>query len=164
MLPSRHRYTETMHRVLRVLLVWFMVIAMPVQGMAASAKVFCGPSHGRMTQAPALGASGWAAGHAMHAGHDASAHPHGGHAHAAFLAETGDAAAPAAEDGGSPSTHPGPFSCSACAACCMALALPPSFALPEPMGPVQAVSMAPVEPVATHQPDGLDRPPRSRRA
>jgi len=39
-----------MQRVFRAFLVWVMVIAMPVQGMAASVMFFCGPSHERMMQ------------------------------------------------------------------------------------------------------------------
>ena len=38
-----------MRRIVRAFLVWVMVIAMPVQGMAASAMLVCGPSHERST-------------------------------------------------------------------------------------------------------------------
>ena len=46
-----------MSRAVRAFLVWIMAIAMPVQGMAASAMLFCGPSHERMMQSLVVGAS-----------------------------------------------------------------------------------------------------------
>ena len=38
---------------MRSVLIWLMVLAMPVQGMAASTMVFCGPLHERMMLPPA---------------------------------------------------------------------------------------------------------------
>jgi hypothetical protein len=152
-----------MNRVVRAFLVWVMVIAMPVQGMAASAMLFCGPSHERMMQGLVLNASASASGHAGDATHETAAMDHGDHGHAGSGAPV-DSEATVAADGdgmGSLSPHHGKFSCSACAACCIALALPASFELPEAVRAAHAMRSSPMAPVASHQPDGLDRPPRA---
>lgn len=146
-----------MHRVVRAFLVWVMVVAMPVQGMAASAMLFCGPSHERMMQALVPGAQAGAGqidkfrdgraavGHAVH-----------------FPTVQLDAAAsePSADGAVGLYQQHGKVGCSACAACCSALALPAGFAFSESQSPARAVRMSPSAPVASHQPDGLDRPPR----
>lgn len=144
-----------MHRLLRAVFVWVMVIAIPVQGMAASAMLFCGASHQRMAHAMLRDASPAAASHAAH-GHDHAAMGHGAHPAAAQAAAPADA-------GGSAdlSSFQGPSSCSACAACCLALALPASLLTLAPMSPDHPAWMAMVAAVVSHQPDGLDRPPRT---
>lgn len=152
-----------MNRVVRAFFVWAMVIAMPVQGLAASVMLFCGPSHERMMQGltgdgPAVGSS-----QVAEAWHEDSAADHGLHAHLAPVPPGADNPGAGSDADGSTSLfpHSGKFTCSACAACCSALALPASFVLPEPSSLEHIVPMSPVEPVASHQPDGLDRPPRS---
>lgn len=152
-----------MQRVFRAFLVWVMVIAMPVQGMAASVMLFCGPSHERMMQglmadAPALASSLTTA-----PGHDRMAADHAVHEHASPEYPVADEPAAGADASGvnGLSKHHGKFTCSACAACCSALVLPASFVLPVPSSPEHLAPMSPVEPVASHQPDGLDRPPRT---
>lgn len=152
-----------MNRVVRAFLVWVMVIAMPVQGMAASAMLFCGPSHERMMRGLALGASASAPGHAGDAAHEMVAMDHGAHEPAVSGAPVArEPAVGADSDGvGSLFPHHGKFSCSACAACCSAPALPASFELPEAVRAAHAIRSSPMAPVASHQPDGLDRPPRA---
>jgi hypothetical protein len=153
-----------MHRVVRALLVWVMVIAMPVQGMAASAMLFCGPSHERMMQGLVLDASASAPSHAGDAMHQMAVMDHGGHhEHAGSGAPVASEPTVGADgDGmGTLFPHHGKFSCSACAACCIALALPASFELPEAVRTAHALRSSPVAPVTSHQPDGLDRPPRA---
>lgn len=155
-----------MQRVVRTVLVWVLAIAMPLQGLAASAMLSCGPSHARMLQGlvSAAPAPGHAAhgGQAAHAGRDAAAAVHGAHAHAhADSADSVAATAQADGDAGHhPSPHHGKHSCSACAACCTALALPARFALLEVTRAVHAVRTALDAPVVSHQPETLDRPPR----
>lgn len=156
-----------MNRAVRVLLAWVMVLAVPMQGLAASAKVLCGPTHERMMRALVLETSAVAPGHSGHAVHDAAGaghgHDHGMHEHM----RDGDAGVPDAgaglESGGTDglSPHHDKFSCSACAACCAALALPAGFAPPEVVTAVHWVHPSPATPVASHLPDGLDPPPRS---
>jgi hypothetical protein len=151
-----------MNRVVRAFLVWVMVIATPVQGMAASAMLFCGPSHERMMQGLMADGSGMASSQSAVTWHEDSAADHGVHEHAATEHPgAGNSGAGTDADGTTGLfPHHGKFSCSACAACCSALALPASFVLLAPSGPEHLAPMSPVEPVASHQPDGLDRPPR----
>jgi hypothetical protein len=140
-----------------------MVIAMPMQGMAASAMLFCGPSHERMMQGLVFDASASATVHAGHAMHEMAAKYHGDHEHASIGAPVAsDPAMDADGDGaGNLSQHHGKFTCSACAACCIALALPARFELPDALRTAQVLRSSLVAPVASHQPDRLDRPPRA---
>ncbi|MFP5397700.1 MAG: hypothetical protein ACLGIT_05180 [Gammaproteobacteria bacterium] len=159
-----------MSRVVRALLVWVMVIAMPVQGMAASVMLFCGPSHERMTQARVVDASASRADAAGDAGHDHAATGHAAHRHAApdhaapfvMANAAADTGAETAAEGAAGLVAPhGTISCSACAACCSALALPATFSLADATSPVRSFRAPPSVPVASHPPDRLDRPPRA---
>ena len=152
-----------MQRVFRAFLVWVMVIAMPVQGMAASVMLFCGPSHERMMQGLMADAPVSPSSHAANPGREPAATGHGVHEHASPEYPVADEPAAGADASGvnGLSKHHGKFTCSACAACCSALVLPASFVLPVPSSPEHLAPMSPVEPVASHQPDGLDRPPRT---
>jgi hypothetical protein len=149
-----------MFRVLRTILVWVMALAMPLQGMAASAMLFCAPGHAGVLQGPgpaAAAVGGSHAAHAHHHGHDADAMDQA----APTIEVAADAPCAGADGPSDPPPHHGKFSCSACAACCSALCLPTSFVLPTPSIPEHVAPMPTVEPVASHQPDGLDRPPRT---
>ena len=158
-----------MRRAVRAFFVWVMVVAMPLQGMAASAMGSCGPSHARMMQGLMAGAPLAASHEAAAAGHGAFASDHGAHLHATPAHAVGDEPCAGTHTGSRADAdglsgqvpHHGDFSCSACAACCPALALPASLVLPEPSGPEPLVQVAPIEPVASHQPDGPERPPRT---
>lgn len=121
-----------MHRVLRLFFAWALVIAIPVQGMAASAMSACGPSHPHAVQALA------AAEPALADGLDADA-----------------------SDATACPQHHGKFGCSACAACCHALALPASFVLPALASAEELAPLATVATPSTQPPDGPDRPPRT---
>jgi hypothetical protein len=123
---------------LRPLLVWLMVLALPLQGLAAATMLNCATAHGAAVVA-----------------HDdpAQAHDHDhGHDHMAMTAAHGDAT------GDAPTLD---HKCSACAACHASLGLPaalpvlPDFDVTEVHGPVSASG---VSPFLT---GGLERPPRS---
>jgi len=148
---------------IRAFLVWAMVISMPVQGMAASVMLFCGPSQERMMQGLMADGPGVGPSRVADAGLEDSAADRGLHEHAAPVDPGADNSGAGSDADGLMSLfpHSGKFTCSACAACCSALALPASFMLPEPSSPEHLLPMSPVEPVASHQPDGLDRPPRT---
>jgi hypothetical protein len=152
-----------MRRIVRAFLVWVMVIAMPVQGMAASAMLVCGPSHERMMRGLVPEASAAASRDAHDHAHGGFAPEHGVHRHTDSSGPDASQALQSADADGPPGLvpHHGKFSCSACAACCSVLALPAQFTLPEAPGLVHPAHMAPVAPIASHQPDGLDRPPRT---
>jgi hypothetical protein len=152
-----------MYLVARAFLVWVMVIAMPVHGMAASAMLFCGPSHERMIQGLVFDVSASAPVHSGNVPHEMAAMDHGVHEHGGSGSPVASEPTVGADgDGmGSLFPHHGKFSCSACAACCTALALPASFELPDAVRTAHTLRSSPVVPVASHQPDGLDRPPRA---
>lgn len=132
---------------LRVLLLWVMVLAMPVQGMAANLMLFCSPGHGHMGLAGVT--------HEMHAGHADQGLPdcHG----------SGSTDATAVADPAQPTPH-GQFGCSACAACCAMLAIPARPVVPAQPEPAQPVASASPASLPSHLPDGLDRPPRAAAA
>jgi hypothetical protein len=162
-----------MSPVLRTFLMWLLMLAIPVQGFAASAMLHCGPSHQRQQQAAhAIGglATGGpvttepaAGGHAAHAVHHAS-HP-GQDAHAAHHGMSAGADAPISLDSadgadGGTSTPLSAAKCSACAYCCHAVAIigtPPAIVVATPDSVPEAAAPPRVEATA---PDGLDRPPR----
>ena len=150
-----------MNRVVRAWLVWLMVIAMPAQGMAAASMLFCGPSHARMMLV--LDADAATDQHAHGPVRAAAAH-HGGHqAHAAADDAAPSAAGHVAQGNGAEAStlQHGQFNCSACAACCAMLALPARAVLPAAVTPAQPARTPGMVRVTSHQPDGLDRPPRT---
>jgi hypothetical protein len=128
-----------MQRWLRLVLVWLIAVALPVQGMAGAAMAHCGQSHERMHAAQA-----------------------GGHHHDA----EGDAAAPhhheVTTDAATPDqiTDLGQYKCSSCASCCSAIALLAS--MPDVPTPALAptVFATAVVGVDAFTSDGPDRPPR----
>lgn len=132
-----------MTRVVRALLVWVMVIAMPLQGLAASAMLLCGPGHDRAGLT-----------------HEVQAHDHG-HGHGGDPAHAEVSADPDADSAEGRSPHHGQHTCSVCASCCAAFALPAAFVLPGVASLAQAVHASLDAPVASPPLDGLDRPPRT---
>ena len=123
----------------RSLLLWLLVLAVPAQGMAAAAMVFCGPNH--------------------HAGGGQGTQHH--HADAQAGQES-----PAADADAAPRklVHADPHKCSACASCCSAAAIlnsAPVVPAPE-VSSTEFVAVVPtVDPFVA---GGPDRPPRARRA
>jgi hypothetical protein len=132
-----------MRSLFRLLLLWLMVLALPVQGFAAAAGQHCATMHERMQLT----------GSPHHEAADA-AHPHAGvdaaHAHAE---------APAHDP--ADATAQGGLTCSACAACCAAVGLPANApGLPAP--PHGGVQPQALESAATaFLTGGLERPPRT---
>lgn len=133
---------------LRWVVVWMLALAIPVQGIAAATMQFCAPSTAGPWPASAAAPAGTHAHHGRDAaamaahqhGHEAGAHPD----------------APAPPHDGSPST----VKCSACAACCMATALPARALTVAAVEP--AIETAVVAAVGYTAPDvaGLERPPK----
>jgi hypothetical protein len=159
-----------MHRAIRALFVWVMVIAMPLQGMAATGMWFCGPGHERMMHGwvdgtvddSRDGAPGSATRQADRATHDAAGIDHHAHPHdpSGALAASDLSSEVDADVVGSPLSQTGPSTCSACAACCAAMGLPARFELPVGVGAAHPTLAPLVTPVESQEPDGLDRPPR----
>lgn len=130
---------------------WLLLLALPLQGLAAASMIHCGPNHHRML-ATATFAHGEAPGHTTSAAH---AHPH-------EMALADDHAG--AKSSGAPSVQQldklMKFKCSACAACCMGAALPTAALTFEPFPPLMTPdSFVPTTHVGFVT-DGPDRPPR----
>jgi len=141
---------------LRTLLVWLLVLALPAQGAMAASMVFCGPNlHSSASSATALAV----------AQADRTQHEHHDHApHDAAHAVEGQASEPAS--GGS--ATPQPFAqgdmqkCSVCASCCSAAAIHGTVPNLPSFEPATAVFASLVPAVEAFTADGPDRPPRRR--
>lgn len=139
---------------LRLLIVWFVAIALPVQGMAGVTMAHCGSSHERM------GAAVEATQH-RHADHDAGRTHHHAGAPAEGMDSADRAAAPHAQVKSDKMSDLGQYKCSSCASCCAGSALPSTMPrIPHaPAAPaVFAEDMVTVDAFAA---DGPDRPPRT---
>ncbi|MBI3369858.1 MAG: hypothetical protein HY021_15825 [Burkholderiales bacterium] len=139
---------------LRLLIVWFIAIALPVQGIAGVTMAHCGSSHERM------GAAMEAAQH-RHADHDAGV----AHHHDADVADGGAQAdhdtATQAEAQSSKLSDLAQYKCSSCASCCAGSALPSAPPrLPEPTA-APAFFVEVLVTVDAFVSDGPDRPPRT---
>lgn len=158
------RYSGPMFWLMRSLLIWWLVLAVPAQAAAVAAMVGCGSRH----QAAAV--VGAEVGHRPH-GH---AHDHAAgqaaHDHHRSTASAGPADAAQASASGSPAPDANAVlsadahRCSACASCCSAGAIlntVHSVPMPEFAVAVFEDWAASVAPFAV---DGPDRPPRSRLA
>lgn len=134
-----------MKRLLRTLLTWLLLAAVPLQGYAASAMLFCGAAHAR-TDAVV----------------DHAAHGHAGHAHDQDAVE--DTIAAGTDGHQSSSLDPSGLmhgGCSVCASCCSGAALPAAtitaaFAQPHASPSQQTEHAAPDQ-----TPARLERPPRT---
>jgi len=135
-----------MKRTLKTLLLLLVIAALPLQGAAAAMRLSCGPDHHH----PAQGASAAGAHH-----HSATA-PHSDADHAAFKTAANADHAPVAPDG-----HAHSY-CSACAACCVGSAAPPSASIPTASREgSEFIAVAPAPLLAGFIPASLERPPRT---
>lgn len=134
-----------MRLVVRSVLIWLMVLAMPVQGIAAARMQHCATTQ-RPMQAPSVSAP------SMHQHQHANSRSH---AHA-FANE-----ASATLSGNTHIQTAGDASCSACAACCSAIAFPAVTV--QILAPPPERVLAPRLVLAgdSFVPSRLERPPRS---
>ena len=140
---------------IRTLLVWLLVLAVPAQGAAAVTMAFCGPNH----HGGSTAASAPQAGPAEHSSHHGDGQGTPGHHEAAAQADESDAAA-ARPATSSPGGHAVKQKCSACASCCSLGAIPsPPLSVPAP-AVTPTVFSAIVPTVSAFAADGPDRPPR----
>jgi hypothetical protein len=106
---------------MRTVMMWLLLAALPVQSWAVATMLHCGPTHQRM---------GTTAGSHANASPVASQHDHGDHGvHHHDIGTEGEAPQPAQaeQDQTTPDQPPlslGKFKCSACATCCIGVALP----------------------------------------
>ena len=104
-----------MNTILRTLIVWLVLLAVPFQGFASAAMLGCASGHAT----PAKQMPGAASGHAAHGQHHAVADGHGAHAKAAA----------GQHDGQHTMNQHGSAKCGACSACSIGAAMAPAAAL-----------------------------------
>lgn len=136
----------------RTALMWLLLLALPLQGVAAATMLGCGPNHHRNTE----GAGAAGVHQHQHAGHD-------GHSHDLPASDVESAAADVAGDPGT-SSHAldkgAKSKCSVCAACCIGAALPAAALLFARFDTVESpAALTPASHVGFFT-DGPDRPPR----
>ena len=138
-----------MQKLTRLFLMWLLVLALPVQGVAAASMLHCGPARGNSPGAVAQGQ-----------GHDHARHAHAGHAaDEALQAQPADHAAAVDDD---LLVHDASqVGCSACASCCSATAIPAAPLVLAPSDPVHTVNRAIAFDVVAFLTGGPERPPRS---
>ena len=151
-----------MSRLLKSVLLYLMMLAIPAQGFAASTLLFCGPAHQRVKPAQETDHhSGHGHPYARAADHQAHVLP------AVSVASVGLASIAAAGDFRNSDNDPGnagepsKLSCSACAACCMGAAAPASDRKLQPAGlAIERTASTPFHYIGFVT-DGPRRPPRS---
>ena len=138
----------------RSLLIWLMVLAVPVQAIAASGMQHCGPGH-QMMQAGLTAASS-ADEHEQ--AQDGAPHEHPQAATVPADQQTADDVSDTTLKAGALGND---YTCSACANCCSAVGLPSTVVrLPEPPIAAHASALS-ASALLSFVPGGLDRPPRT---
>ena len=140
---------------IRTLMIWLLVLAVPSQAAAAATMAFCGPNHHSAGEAAQI----QPAGPAGHAHHDSTAATDHEHTEAAAPADE-DSSASAVSAASAKFSDASKHKCSACASCCSLGAILSSvLAVPAPIFSPTVFS-AVVPSVDTLAADGPDRPPR----
>lgn len=129
-----------MKKLAPLFLLWLLMLAIPVQGIAAATMLFCGAEHHHTGPAEQGGAE-LRQQHQHH--HDASAKADAASDHHASYAKT-------AKD-----------KCSSCAACCVGAVLVTAFADPAISSPSSEKIDLVFSSHLAHIGDGLERPPRA---
>ncbi|WP_088285999.1 hypothetical protein [Ideonella sp. A 288] len=142
---------------LRLMIVWFIALALPVQGMAGAAMMHCGPGHHGPDAALTMPHDH---GSAHGSAHDegATAHHHAAMADSADLADA--TASPQDKAPSGAVTDLSKAKCSACAACCASAALPSASAPIAQSANAPTVFAEALVTVDAFASDGPDRPPR----
>lgn len=138
---------------IRTLLIWLLVLAVPAQGAAAATMAFCGPNHhgGESTSAP-LDLSSNASEHSHH-GDAAPVHEVDAEASAdAVIADDSSVIVKA--------SHAAKQKCSACASCCSLGAILTTVPVIPVADSAPTVFATVVPTVDAFAADGPDRPPR----
>lgn len=154
-----------MSRLLNSVLIWLLLAALPIQGMAAVVNASCAAgaddAHAVMTSASVHG------GPDMNMAATADAHRDDAHPPLMAMSATDDVGVHAGHhvptqpgDHGHSSTH-AHAGCSACASCCFGASAPPPAALaPTAIGHSDAVALSPSPLFVGFVPPALERPPR----
>jgi hypothetical protein len=146
-----------MPRLFKTFLLWLLIAALPVQGMAAVAKASCGPERHMSMATTVVMAHLHAEDGAMMDHHHADQAMEG-HLHATD--ESDADASGSGTDSASQNTHKSAY-CSACAACCFGATAPPSSLSWKPvLGSHLAEALPALVQSTGHIPSRIERPPR----
>jgi hypothetical protein len=137
--------------VVRALLVWLLVLAVPAQGFAAVTMAVCGSNHQGGSAAAQMHEAA-PADHAHHGGHKADHE----HPQAALGAGQAGAAAASTAEAGDTNMH----ECSACASCCSVGAMLSTVLAIPALDFIATVFSTLVASVDAFAAGGPDRPPR----
>ena len=138
---------------LRTLMIWLLVLALPAQSAAAVTMAFCGPNHH---------ATGHAAAAAQQSSHTGGAHEYEHeHAHEHANAQAGEHAAAADLVPPTALAHNHEHQCGSCASCCSAVAMLGTALQLAPPEATSTVFTAVVASIEAFVAGGPDRPPRS---
>jgi hypothetical protein len=142
-------YTINMFRAFKTLLLWLIMAALPLQGVASTIKSSCGPQHHGLPEVATMSSH--------HHGHGVDNGQYDG---SPMHISAGAAAADNPANLDTPPTAKSSY-CSACAACCIGAVAPPSASLwsPATSGP-EVITLSPESWVAGVIPSGLERPPK----
>jgi hypothetical protein len=139
-----------MNRFLKTLMLWLLLAALPLQGIAAAMQTPCGPMERSDSAETAMSVL--------------QPHQHGGEVMAMsepVASDRGAVAAPAMSHDKSPGDDHEHGTCSACASCCMSAGAPPSAAVITPTYSNSLPSVVTPAPSLTgFVPAGLERPPK----
>jgi hypothetical protein len=161
-----------MNRIVRTLLIWLIIAALPMQATAAVINASCGSVHhpAQMQSSSFAHASVADAAldehpHESHHGHTAMeahhAHADQASAHAEFIDEVSSFHELANAAASSDQADHGHSTCSACAACCLGAAAPPAAQVKTPAFSRFTTSSIDSSVLLTgFIPAGLERPPR----
>lgn len=132
----------------KTLLLWLLAFAIPAQGFAASAMLFCSASHQRV-QVQFTAQDGAAHRHAEHTSH----------VHAAAVADDASLQGPAT-DPASAAADTASSQCSVCADCCHQVVIAAAPVLRDAAAPSPVYTSGAFAPATDAIPGALERPPR----
>lgn len=144
---------------IRAVMMWLLLAALPVQSWAVATMVHCGPLHHRMALPAVEAAAGTQHGHSRQH-HGPAGHEHGS-PHHDMAAEAGRADAPQADADPQSSLSMGKFKCSACATCCLGMALPSTVLSFDASVSSDTVETGMPQGHAVFVTAGIERPPRT---
>ena len=148
MLCQRMGYIEGMLSALRIVWICLLVLALPVQGMAAATMAFCSQAG---HHAPTVSAHNT---HGMHHGADADTNSK------MPVTATPVTATPVTADMAQPNAHEAGHTCSACASCCAAAFIPAAGSKMVAINMAATLPTAALVGIGPFATDAPERPPR----
>jgi hypothetical protein len=147
----------------KTLFAWLLMLAVPLQGYAASTMLFCGPGHHSSALRMSIGVTELSATDSASHGPGAARHDHASHVHEQVKSQADESTAASSQDQASTQVAGKHLTgkCSMCASCCGGAAMISTFSFPplEPASSVVEVLPVPlITGIAVH---GLERPPRA---